>query len=104
MPDWVRVADEKEVTGVHSVDANGREFVLFRLPDGIFALDNVCSHEYARLSEGEIWGDRVYCPKHGSSFDIRTGRVSGLPATKPVESVPVKIEKGGVYVHIEDWY
>lgn len=83
---------------------NGKEIVLFRLPDGVYALDNVCSHEYSRLSEGEVWDGRIYCAKHGSSFDIKTGTVSGLPATRPVERLDVKVENGGIYVYLEDWY
>ena len=83
---------------------NGKEVVLFRLPDGVYALDNVCSHEYSRLSEGEVWDGRIYCAKHGSSFDIKTGTVSGLPATRPVERLDVKVENGGIYVYLEDWY
>ena len=104
MADWVHVADEADIKKILAVDMNGKEIVLFRLPDGVYALDNVCSHEYSRLSEGEVWDGRIYCAKHGSSFDIKTGTVSGLPATRPVERLDVKVENGGIYVYLEDWY
>jgi nitrite reductase/ring-hydroxylating ferredoxin subunit len=67
----------------------------------VYALDDVCSHEYSRLSEGEIWDDEVYCPKHGSRFCIRSGDVRSFPAFKPVRSYPVKIENGGIYIKTE---
>jgi len=103
MKEWVPVARVEDVKGVLRVEYGSQEIVLFRLPDGIFALRDTCSHEYARLSEGEIWDEKVYCPKHGSSFDIRTGVVSGLPAVLPVETFPVRIEGDEVYVYIENW-
>ncbi len=70
---WVRVAEERQLRTRMGVLCEGHRIALFRLPDGIFALDDVCSHEYSLLSEGEIWEADVYCPKHGSRFDIRTG-------------------------------
>lgn len=103
MKEWVAVARVEDVNKPLRVEYGSQEVVLFRLHDGIYALRDTCSHEYARLSEGEVWDDRVYCPKHGSSFDIRTGSVSGLPAVLPVEKIPVKIEGGEVYVYIENW-
>jgi nitrite reductase/ring-hydroxylating ferredoxin subunit len=92
------VAEEKDLSESLGVSVAGHPIALFRLDDGIYALDDICSHEYSRLSEGEVWAGDVYCPKHGSRFAIRTGEVSGLPATLPVASYPVKVESGGIYV------
>ncbi len=75
-----------------------REIAIFKLEDGVFATDNSCSHEYSPLSEGMIVGGDVYCPKHGSRFDIRTGAVKDYPATRPVKTFPVKVEDGVVWV------
>ncbi len=71
---------------------------LFRTEEGIFALDDICSHEYSKLSEGDVWGGEVYCQKHGSRFNLRTGAVTGLPATKPVKTWDVKVEDGEIWV------
>lgn len=103
MADWVRVADEADLKTALRVERGGRDIALFRLEDGVYALDDICSHEFSRLSEGEVWDGRVYCPKHGSSFEIRTGKVAGLPATEPVETIPAKIENGGIYIYAEEW-
>jgi 3-phenylpropionate/trans-cinnamate dioxygenase ferredoxin component len=96
--EWLRVAAEKDLAESLRVEVAGHPVALFRLPDGVHALDDICSHEYSRLSEGEVWEGEVYCPKHGSRFDIRTGAVSGLPATLPVRSYPVKSEDGALYI------
>ena len=101
MSEWVKVAAEEDLDEVLGVEVEGKSFALFRLEDGIYALDDVCSHEYSRLSEGDIWDDEVYCPKHGSRFDIRTGKNIGLPATKPVGTYPVKVENGVIFLELE---
>ncbi len=96
--DWVKVAREADLVTSLSVDVQGVPVAIFRTEEGIFALDDICSHEYSRLSEGEVWAGEVYCPKHGSRFHLRTGAVTGLPATKPVRSWPLKVENGEIWV------
>ena len=95
---WVRVASEEELVTSMCITVEGTAIALFRTEQGIFALDDVCSHEYSRLSEGEVWEGEVYCPKHGSRFALATGAVTGLPATQPVRAWPVKIENGGIWI------
>lgn len=77
-----------------------KEVAIFKLDDGIFAIDNICSHEYSQLSEGMVVGCDVYCPKHGSRFDIKTGDVKDFPATRGVKTFPVKVEDGFVWVKV----
>ncbi len=103
MAKWVAVASEEDLDEQLGVRVDGHKIALFRLEDDdeICALDDVCSHEYSLLSEGEIWDDEVYCPKHGSRFDIRTGAVRSFPAFKPVTTYEVKVEDGQIYVNLE---
>ena len=101
MAQWTKVMDETELDEQARVEIDGLAYALFRLEDGVYALDDVCSHEYSRLSEGEIWDDEVYCPKHGSRFCIRSGDVRSFPAFKPVSAYAVKIENGTVFIDIE---
>ena len=95
---WARVAEEKDLVTSLGVTVEGRPVALFRTEDGLFALDDICSHEYSRLSEGEVWAGEVYCQKHGSRFNLSTGAVTGLPATAPVHAWKVKVEDGGIWV------
>ena len=95
---WVRVASEQELVTSMCITVEGAAVALFRTEAGIFALDDVCSHEYSRLSEGDVWAGEVYCPKHGSRFSLATGAVTGLPATQPVRAWPVKVEDGGIWI------
>jgi len=68
----------------HVCMAGGREIVICRTKEGIYALDNICTHAHARLNEGRLRGTRLICPLHGASFDVRDGRVLGAPATRPL--------------------
>jgi 3-phenylpropionate/trans-cinnamate dioxygenase ferredoxin component len=98
MAHWIKVASAGELVSTMSVDVDGQPVALFRTDEGVFALDDICSHEYSLLSEGDVWAGEVYCQKHGSRFNLRTGAVTGLPATKPVRTWDVKVEDGEIWV------
>ncbi len=102
MSKWVKVARVDDFDETVGVECNGHPVALFKLEDGVYALDDICSHEYSRLSEGEVWDEDVYCAKHGSRFEIRSGTVHGLPATKPVNTHEVKVEDGEIYVRCKE--
>ena len=76
---------------MRSCRVGGREIVVCHTKAGIFALDNICTHAYARLDEGRLRGTRLICPLHGASFDVRDGRVLGAPATRPLATHTVSV-------------
>ncbi len=76
---------------MHACSVGGREIVICRTKDGIYALDNICTHAYARLNEGRLRGTRLICPLHGASFDIRDGRALGAPATRALATHAVTV-------------
>jgi 3-phenylpropionate/trans-cinnamate dioxygenase ferredoxin component len=81
------------------------EIAVANLGNGVFlAVDDICSHAEASLSEGEIDPDfeTVECPRHGSTFDLRTGRPKTLPATVPIATFPVKVEGDTLLIELED--
>jgi len=83
------------------VEVAGRPICLARLRSGeVFALSDICSHDDVELSDGELDGEDVECPAHGSLFNVRTGEVTGLPADKPVPTYPVAVVDGEVVVEI----
>ncbi|QRP42828.1 non-heme iron oxygenase ferredoxin subunit [Amycolatopsis sp. FDAARGOS 1241] len=84
-----------------SVTAEGKQICLARLESGeVFALSDICSHEWIELSDGDLDGEDVECPAHGSRFNVRTGEVSGLPAEEPVATYPVVVEDDEIYVEV----
>jgi 3-phenylpropionate/trans-cinnamate dioxygenase ferredoxin component len=83
------------------VEASGVPVCLVRLASGeVFAISDLCSHEEIELSDGELDGEDVECPAHGSRFNVRTGEVSGLPAEDPVATYPVTIEDGKIIIDV----
>ena len=74
-------------------DVGDRRIALVRIGDDFYALGDRCSHEDYSLAEGEVWTDEceLECPKHGSTFDLRTGEPCSLPATKPVPVFEVQV-------------
>ena len=82
------------------VDAGARRLALFRRGGEVFVLDDRCSHAEASLAEGEVFGDTVECPRHGSVFDLRTGAALSLPATCPARTYPAEVMGGDVFVDL----
>ncbi|HEX9498731.1 MAG TPA: Rieske 2Fe-2S domain-containing protein, partial [Mycobacterium sp.] len=66
----------------------------------VFAISDLCSHEEIELSDGELDGEDVECPAHGSRFNVRTGEVSGLPAEDPVATYRVTIEDEKIIIDV----
>jgi nitrite reductase/ring-hydroxylating ferredoxin subunit len=76
----------------------GREIVICHTREGVFALDNICTHAHARMCEGRLRATRLVCPLHGASFDIRDGRVLGPPAVIPLPTHQVRVVEGTIEV------
>ena len=69
----------------------------------ILAIEDRCSHDNGDLMEGEVDEDKctVECPRHGSLFDLRTGKPLTLPAYVPVDTFPVLVEDGVIRVEVD---
>lgn len=94
------LTDIKEST-LKRVEANGVPICLARLAGGaVYAISDTCSHEEVELSDGTLDEDVVECPAHGSCFSVRTGAVTGLPATEPVATYPVSVVDGEIFVEV----
>ncbi len=87
------------------VVADRIEIALVNLGNGQFlAVDDICSHAEASLSEGEVdvEEETIECPRHGSIFDLRSGQPRSLPATLPIVTYPVKVEGDSILIDLED--
>jgi 3-phenylpropionate/trans-cinnamate dioxygenase ferredoxin component len=77
-----------------------QDVAIARHGDEFFAVEDVCSHAAVALSEGDVEGCTIECWLHGSRFDLRTGKPTGLPATEPVATFPVEVRGTDVYVDV----
>ncbi len=100
MSEYVRVARTGEIAPgtMKRVDVAGHAVALVNLGGEFVAIDDVCSHEEASLSQGTLSGEVVVCPKHGARFNVKTGRVLALPAVRSVAVYPVRVEGDEVLV------
>ena len=73
------------------LEIDGQEIVLFNIAGLIYAIADICSHDYSPLGDGELEMNEIICPRHGARFDIRTGSVTALPAVEDIPAYPVKI-------------
>ena len=75
---------------------------VYNVAGELYAIEDRCSHDDGPLVEGDWEPDEaiVVCPRHGATFDIRTGKALTLPAYLPVETFPVRVDDGVVKVDV----
>ena len=103
MPRFVKALELSKLAPgkMAGVEVEGKEILLSNLGGEVFAVDGICSHEYAKLAQGFMIEERVVCQLHLSQFDLKTGEVYNPPATEPLRRFNVKIEEGSIFVDIE---
>jgi 3-phenylpropionate/trans-cinnamate dioxygenase ferredoxin subunit len=79
------------------------EIGVFNCDGSYFAIEDRCSHDDGPLAEGEFDAETctVECPRHGSLFDLRTGKPKTLPAYEPVDTFPVHVDNDTVKLEVE---
>ena len=102
--------DPAFVTVAHVADLNPGEMMyvevgdepvcLINLDGEYHALNDVCTHQDASLSDGTIDGDEIECPLHGGAFNIRTGEPTSFPVVVPIETYRVRIVGDEVQVSL----
>jgi len=79
------------------------EIGVFNCKGELLAIEDRCSHDDGNLADGELDEDRctVECPRHGSLFDLRTGKPITLPAYVPIETFDVRVEDNMIKLEVE---
>ena len=86
---------EGEIIGLHVADAS---VALVRHEGTVYAIDNLCTHDFALLSQGFLESGEIECPLHAARFDVVTGKCLEGPAMADLRVYPVRIENGEVYI------
>lgn len=100
---WVRVAAASDVApgAVLGVEVAGRQLAVYRLEDGdVCVTDNVCTHEFALLSDGWFEDGVIECPLHAGQFDVRTGKGLCPPIEHDLPVFPARIEGPDIMVQL----
>ena len=100
MENWHRVASSSDLADGEAlaVDLGGTPLALYRIDGRIYAISDVCTHEYAVLSQGFIEAGTIECPLHAAQFDIPTGRCLSGPAMEDLRTYEVRQDGNDVYV------
>jgi 3-phenylpropionate/trans-cinnamate dioxygenase ferredoxin component len=99
-------ADELPEGAMRLIESDGRKIGVFRCGGGeLYAIEDRCSHDDGPLAEGEFDPDActVECPRHGSLFDLQSGRPKTLPAFQPVDTFEVRVEDGEVILETQSF-
>ncbi|HUA07982.1 MAG TPA: non-heme iron oxygenase ferredoxin subunit [Candidatus Acidoferrales bacterium] len=96
-----RVAAAAEIPpgSAKSFTVGDREILLCNVGGSFYAIDDVCTHDGGPLDQGTLEGYCAVCPRHGATFDVRSGAAT-LPAVVPIDTYAVREEAGDLFVEL----
>jgi 3-phenylpropionate/trans-cinnamate dioxygenase ferredoxin subunit len=96
-------ADELPDGEMRLIEVEGEKWGVFNCGGEILAIEDRCSHDDGPLAEGEFDAETctVECPRHGSLFDLRTGKPKTLPAYVPVRTFAARVEGNEVKLEVD---
>jgi len=89
-----------DIEDIIRFDHNDKTYCIYRLEDGYFATDGICTHEDVHLEDGLVMDGEIECPMHQGIFDIKSGEAISPPACDDLKTYPVKVENDQVYIKI----
>src|ERR1700759_4932064 len=99
---WIDAQAADMRHGEPRLRAVGRPMVaIIKGDEEYFAIEDVCTHDGAELTGGEIEGDEIICPRHGARFCLRTGAALTPPAYEPVRVFPTRIDDGRLWIRAD---
>ena len=100
--EWIEVCDESaiEVDDLKRFDYNDKTFCIYRLKEGFFTTDGLCTHEEVHLEDGLIMHGEIECPMHQGIFDIKTGKAVSEPACVDLQTYETKMEDNKIYIKL----
>jgi len=96
----VKGTAEMDIEDIIRFDYNNKTYCVYKLEDGFFATDGICTHEAVHLEEGLVMDGEIECPMHQGIFDIKSGAAISPPACEDLKTYPVKVENDLVYINI----
>ncbi len=92
--------NEISVRDLKQFNIRGMEILVTNLDGRYFCLDARCSHAGAPLVEGELKGEVLTCPWHGSQFNVTNGTVIKGPAARPLKVYESKVNENIIFIEI----
>jgi 3-phenylpropionate/trans-cinnamate dioxygenase ferredoxin component len=97
----VGAADEISEDTPLPATVNGRAVGVYTLGGKYYALEDICPHAEALLSQGFVEGEEIECPLHGARFHIPTGKCTKEPADRNLVCYETKLENARILVKVD---
>lgn len=99
---WQAICTTSQVRDEYPFGAKvgGKEIGVFLVDGEYFAIENVCPHAYALLSQGFVEDGKVECPLHEAVFDIRSGRCLREPGGRDLSTYPLRVQGDEVQIDL----
>lgn len=100
MNDWIDIAASADFPPgtCRTVDAAGTPIAVFNVGGEYYAIEDRCTHDNGTLSQGQIEGREIVCPRHRARFSLLSGEALCPPAYEPIATFTVRIADGMVQV------
>jgi naphthalene 1,2-dioxygenase system ferredoxin subunit len=100
---WVRAASRGDLADgeVLGLVLAGREIALYDIDGQLYATDDVCTHAYARLSDGWLDKGEIECPLHAGRFDVKTGKALCPPVTDALKTYPLRLVDDEIQIKLD---
>jgi len=101
---YLEIAPESELPNGERmfVDIGDTPIVIFNIAGTLYAIGDVCTHDDGPLGDGDVDGFNVVCPRHGAEFDVRTGKVTSMPAVVDIPAYPVRVVDGMIELGVPE--
>lgn len=102
MTDFTIVAplSDVEMNSNKAYDIDGRSILICRTKTGLYAVDNLCSHQSSELEGGKVKAHFLFCPLHGVRFDMRDGSTKGKLTKDPIATFEARVVDDMIEVKI----
>ncbi|MCB8768580.1 non-heme iron oxygenase ferredoxin subunit [Acinetobacter soli] len=99
---WISVCgiDDVSEDEPKAVEVNDKKIGVFVIDEQYFAIENVCPHAFALLTEGFIEDQSVECPLHEAIFDIQTGELKSGPGCRDLCTYPVRVDGQQIQIQL----
>lgn len=99
---WISICKVNEVADEEpkAVEIDDKKIGVFVIEENYFAVENVCPHAYALLTEGFIEGLTVECPLHEAIFNLETGALESGPGCRDLCTYQVRVENGEIQIQL----
>jgi 3-phenylpropionate/trans-cinnamate dioxygenase ferredoxin subunit len=81
-------------------ELDGQKILVANIGGEFYAMGSECNHMGGQLDKGKLEGNVVTCPRHGSRWDVKTGKL--VQFSQPLEDEPIfKVSVKGDEIFVE---